>query len=478
MSPATIGFLLGFLLDPPVPVPQASVPPPPTPVAAATDVVDYPLGPMALPDLGAPGEPFKLVDLSYDVSDTDRTTHAFAARVKVRDRGYLGASFEGERREIAWTSQRLELTAAGEEGVYDLFGSYRAPRFIVSTGARDRRPRRGKRLALPPGAEREALAGARGRGVGRRQHPKARRPLPPRHRARLRLAARGGLRGRGRDRANPRDGRGRLREHARPGRPVGGRPGGRRRARRRGLAGGRGGPLSAAGGGRLRAGPGPARRASPRRGRGARPLRAGRRAPGPRVPRGPHVVRPALLLPEVGRGRGAGAGPRSPGDEARRQRAHRLHRGRPPRAAGAALPLPRPGGAARGRDRPPPRAGRGAGGSPPRPRARRRRRRPPRCRLRGPCARLRRPAVAPGVALAGERGGGAVPAPRPVAAAARRAGSASRRSPGRRPSRSPSTGRWTSCCRWSRADPTALDIIRGVGRRRTIELAYVYAFGR
>ena len=31
---------------------------------------------------------------------------------------------------------------------------------------------------------------------------------------------------------------------------------------------------------------------------------------------------------------------------------------------------------------------------------------------------------------------------------------------------------------WSRSDPTALDIIRGIGQRRTIELAYVYAFGR
>ena len=98
MSPATIGFLLGFLLDPPVAVPQASVPSPP--VAVAAEAVDYPLGPMAPPDVGAPGRPFKLVDLSYHVSDTDRTTQAFAARVKVRNRGYLGASFEGERREI------------------------------------------------------------------------------------------------------------------------------------------------------------------------------------------------------------------------------------------------------------------------------------------------------------------------------------------------------------------------------------------
>jgi hypothetical protein len=108
---------------------------PPAPAAPAGDTVEYPLGPKGIPDFAAPGEPFKLVDLRYHVSDTDSTTQAFAARLKVRDRGYFGASFEGERREIAWTSQRLELQASGEEGVYGLFGSWRAPRFIVSTAA-------------------------------------------------------------------------------------------------------------------------------------------------------------------------------------------------------------------------------------------------------------------------------------------------------------------------------------------------------
>lgn len=32
--------------------------------------------------------------------------------------------------------------------------------------------------------------------------------------------------------------------------------------------------------------------------------------------------------------------------------------------------------------------------------------------------------------------------------------------------------------RWSRAEPTPLDLIRGIGRHRTIELSYVHAFGR
>jgi hypothetical protein len=31
---------------------------------------------------------------------------------------------------------------------------------------------------------------------------------------------------------------------------------------------------------------------------------------------------------------------------------------------------------------------------------------------------------------------------------------------------------------WRRAGATPLDLIRGIGDRRTIELSYVYAFGR
>ncbi len=165
MNPVAAAFVMWFLIELPSGVPPASASPPP---AAAPGVVDYPLGPLAAPDFAAPGEPFKLVDLRYDVSDTDRTTQAFAARVKVRNRGYLGASFEGERREIAWTSQRLELSAAGEDGVYDFFGSYRAPRFILSTGAETGGSAEGSgwlirpslSVRLSPGLE--ILAGAEG----------------------------------------------------------------------------------------------------------------------------------------------------------------------------------------------------------------------------------------------------------------------------------------------------------------------------
>ncbi len=149
MSPAAIAFLLGLVCGPtPAPGPPSTGPAPPSPPVA--DGIDYPLGRLAYPDFALPGEPFKLVDLRFDVSDTDRTTQAFAARVKVRNFGYLGASFEGERREIAWTSQRLDLSAAGEDGVYDLFASYRAPRFILSTGAQTGGPAEGSGWLLRP----------------------------------------------------------------------------------------------------------------------------------------------------------------------------------------------------------------------------------------------------------------------------------------------------------------------------------------
>jgi hypothetical protein len=132
MSPALIPLLLELLFAQEPTSPPAG---PPAPVAAIENRVEYPLGPMGVPDFAAPGEPFKLVDLQYHLSDTEHTTHSFAARLKVRDRGYFGASFEGERRQVSWTSQRLELQASGEEGVYGLFGSWRAPRFIFSTAA-------------------------------------------------------------------------------------------------------------------------------------------------------------------------------------------------------------------------------------------------------------------------------------------------------------------------------------------------------
>jgi hypothetical protein len=87
------------------------------------------------PDLFAPGDPFKLVDLRYSLSDTFSTDHAFAARVRVKDWGYLGASFQHEERTLTLQTQRWEVDAQGDEGAFALRGAYRAPRVLVSTGA-------------------------------------------------------------------------------------------------------------------------------------------------------------------------------------------------------------------------------------------------------------------------------------------------------------------------------------------------------
>jgi hypothetical protein len=96
-----------------------------------------PAYPLALPepDFVAPGRPFKLVDLQYELSDTLSTDHAFRARLKVRDRGFLGARFQGEERILSWQTQRLTLSAEGRQGAYAMAGGYRTRRFLLEAGA-------------------------------------------------------------------------------------------------------------------------------------------------------------------------------------------------------------------------------------------------------------------------------------------------------------------------------------------------------
>jgi hypothetical protein len=118
--------------SPPSPPPEAEEDPgDPEP----DESIAYPLGRFSVPDFAAPGTPFKLVDLDYRVSDTFSTTQAFAARVRVLDRGFLGAEFEGERRALTLETQRLVVSAGGREQGYDFFASYRARRFMVSADA-------------------------------------------------------------------------------------------------------------------------------------------------------------------------------------------------------------------------------------------------------------------------------------------------------------------------------------------------------
>jgi hypothetical protein len=107
-----------------------SQPPPPSDLPP----VSYPLH-QPQPDFLAPGRPFKLVDLRFEWSDTVTPDQAFLARVKVRDWGFLGARFAGDRRAVTLEARRLALSVGGSEGVWDLAGSYRARRVLLSAAA-------------------------------------------------------------------------------------------------------------------------------------------------------------------------------------------------------------------------------------------------------------------------------------------------------------------------------------------------------
>jgi hypothetical protein len=122
---------------------------PALPMADASDP-RYPLGRFEGPHCPAPGAPFKLVDLRYQLTDTFSTTHTFAARLAVKDWGYLGAEFEGERRTLTVSTNRLDLRLGGESGAYDLYGRVRAPWFILSTRALHRAPDAGGAWLFEP----------------------------------------------------------------------------------------------------------------------------------------------------------------------------------------------------------------------------------------------------------------------------------------------------------------------------------------
>lgn len=95
----------------------------------------YPLGPRPVPDFLAPGDPFTLSDLRYSMVDSGRTEHAFAARVRYKDFGYLGAEFQGDRQGVSLMTHRLSAEVSTENGNWTIGAGFRTRRFVFSADA-------------------------------------------------------------------------------------------------------------------------------------------------------------------------------------------------------------------------------------------------------------------------------------------------------------------------------------------------------
>jgi hypothetical protein len=108
------------------------------PAVAATEgpLPRYPLGARPLPDFLAPGDPFTLTDLRYSTSDDGKAQHAFSARVRLAGFGYLGAEFTGERQGVSLLTHRLSARASTENGDWTLEAGFRSARFVFSADAR------------------------------------------------------------------------------------------------------------------------------------------------------------------------------------------------------------------------------------------------------------------------------------------------------------------------------------------------------
>jgi len=142
MIPA-LAVLLVLAAEPPVSPATLPAAPPPEAAAPAAgesstppEALRYPLGRLVVPDFLAPGDPFTLTDLRYSLDAPDSvTTHTFAARVLYKNWGYFGAEASGERRGLTLTTHRLALSAFDEKGRWDLAGAFRTRRVVFSASA-------------------------------------------------------------------------------------------------------------------------------------------------------------------------------------------------------------------------------------------------------------------------------------------------------------------------------------------------------
>jgi hypothetical protein len=98
---------------------------------AGSEGPEYPLGPLRLPPIAEEATPFRVADLRYSFTDGGRTLSSFEARVRAGGSLFVGGEVIGDRLGVFVDTQRIELGVSGENGDYELEGSFRAPWFVV-----------------------------------------------------------------------------------------------------------------------------------------------------------------------------------------------------------------------------------------------------------------------------------------------------------------------------------------------------------
>jgi hypothetical protein len=110
----------------------------------------YPLGALPLPDFLAPGDPLTLSDLRYATPGETRDEHSLLAGVRWRSVGYASLELVGERSRFAFFSHRLSLAVSEEGDDWTLGASLRTRRVIVWADGRSRTGRSGRSWAFGP----------------------------------------------------------------------------------------------------------------------------------------------------------------------------------------------------------------------------------------------------------------------------------------------------------------------------------------
>jgi hypothetical protein len=110
----------------------------------------YPLGTLALPDFLQRGDPLLLTDLRYLGPQVEGDPNQWLLGVRWLNLGYLTFELADQQHGVAFRGHRLELAYSGDEGGNRFAASFRAARFMLSADARSNEGRRGRSWIYAP----------------------------------------------------------------------------------------------------------------------------------------------------------------------------------------------------------------------------------------------------------------------------------------------------------------------------------------
>jgi hypothetical protein len=128
----------------------AARPATPVPTAVPEPLPRYPLGTLAFPDFLQRGEPLLFTDVRYIGPQVEGDPNQWLLGVRWLNLGYVSLELADKQHGVAFRGHRLGLAYSGDEGSNSFAASFRTARVIASADARSNEGRRGHTWIYAP----------------------------------------------------------------------------------------------------------------------------------------------------------------------------------------------------------------------------------------------------------------------------------------------------------------------------------------